>query len=129
MRKSLPLVGKSRLLHILHFKLHTARQLMKERRNVRPIVPQKATHVPIFFICDRCLLFGIPHIQVSSTPDNFLLQHSISCTRTFKTPVTRIRFHLKTQLYRCGFTSCLYGNDETIIKTQTFDHAIQSGSL
>ena len=29
-----------------------------------------------------------------------------------KAPVTRIRFHLKTQRYHCGFTSCLQGNDE-----------------
>ena len=30
----------------------------------------------------------------------------------FKALVTRIPFHLKTQLYRCGFTSCWQVNDE-----------------
>ena len=29
-----------------------------------------------------------------------------------QTPVTRMCFHLKTQRYCCGFTSCLLGNDE-----------------
>ena len=49
-----------------------------------------------------------PDQQVGSVGETF----NMKPTKITKAPVTRIRFHLKTERYCCGFTFCLHRNDE-----------------
>ena len=76
------------------------------------------------FLETKCLVaitYTSPEVSVTASkrvpgkkkgPRGFKFEICIKSTLHFLDPVTRMRFHLKTQRYRCGFTSCLHGNDE-----------------